>query len=64
MRRIEAFCRYWYDFVVGDDRRVAVGVVLGLGLTALLAAFDVAAWWLMPLTAIALLVVSTWRSAQ
>jgi hypothetical protein len=64
VRRIEAFFRYWYEFVVGDDWRVAVGVAVGLGLTALLAAFDIAAWWLMPLAAIALLFLSTWRSAQ
>jgi hypothetical protein len=63
MERIEGFLRYWYDFVVGDDWRVAVGVVVGLGLTALLASFGLAAWWLMPLAAIALLVLSTWLNA-
>ena len=36
MKRVRAFGRFWYDFVVGDDWRVAVGVVVALGVTALL----------------------------
>jgi hypothetical protein len=63
MRQLRRFFRFWYDFVVGDDWQVAVGVVIGLGLTAVLAALDIAAWWLMPLAAIVLLAVSTWRKA-
>ncbi len=43
------------DFVVGDDWRAAVGVVLALALTAAVAAVNVAAWWLMPLAVLALL---------
>ena len=30
MRFLRAFGRFWYDFVVGDDWRIAVGVVLVL----------------------------------
>jgi hypothetical protein len=30
-----AFGGFWYDFVVGDDWRVALGVVLALGVTYL-----------------------------
>lgn len=42
-----------YDFVVGDDWLLAVGVIVGLGLTALLAqATSVAAWWAAPLIVI------------
>ena len=32
--------RFWYDFVVGDDWRIAVGVVLVLAAGALLVASD------------------------
>jgi hypothetical protein len=46
MRR---FGRFWWDFVIGDDWRVAVGIALALGLTALLATTSVPAWWLLPL---------------
>ena len=30
MTRLGAFARFWYDFVVGDDWRVAVGVGAGI----------------------------------
>lgn len=55
-----SFALFWYDFVVGDDWRLAIGVVLALGLTALLAhATSVAAWWVTPLIVITTLVAST-----
>jgi hypothetical protein len=51
------------DFTVGDDSRIAAGVAVALGLTALLAGLGVTAWWVMPAAAILLLVGSTWRRA-
>jgi hypothetical protein len=48
MNRLTAFLRFLYDFVVGDDWRVAGGVAIGLGLTALLAHLGLSAWWLPP----------------
>jgi hypothetical protein len=49
-----------YDFVVGDDWLLAIGAIVGLGLTALLAqATSVAAWWAAPLVVIVVLVAST-----
>ncbi|MDQ2759924.1 MAG: hypothetical protein M3Y17_05675 [Actinomycetota bacterium] len=47
-----------WDFVVGDDWRVALGVVLALGVTALIATTNVAAWWVMPVAVFALLASS------
>jgi hypothetical protein len=52
-----------WEFVVGDDWRIAVGVVAALGLTALLAEVS-AAWFVMPLAVVCLLTVSLWRSAR
>ena len=49
MSRLRGFLAFVYDFVVGDDWRLAVAVVVGLALAALLAAHDVAAWWVLPL---------------
>ena len=48
MKRIAAFGRFWWEFVIGDDWRVAVGVAISIGATALLADQGVAAWWVMP----------------
>lgn len=36
MRYVRGFGRFWYDFVVGDDWRIAAGVCLMLALGALL----------------------------
>jgi hypothetical protein len=47
---VKAFLRFWYDFIVGDDWTIAVGVVLALGATALLAHHQMTSvWWLLPL---------------
>jgi hypothetical protein len=33
---VTGFGRFWWDFIVGDDWRIAAGVVLALALGALL----------------------------
>jgi hypothetical protein len=48
---------------LGPRRRIAAGVAVAVGLTALLAGLGVTAWWVMPAAAILLLVGSTWRRA-
>ena len=49
------FLRFWSDFLIGDDWTIALGVVLAVAVTALLAVAEVAAWWLPPIAVIALL---------
>jgi hypothetical protein len=53
-----------WDFVVGDDWLTAIGVVVALGATALVAGADAAAWWLTPLAVVALLVLSLHRARR
>jgi hypothetical protein len=55
---------FWWDFVVGDDWAVAAGVAVGLGLTALLAHRDIAAWWVLPVAVVLVLVVSLRRATR
>jgi hypothetical protein len=50
-----SFGAFWWDFIVGDDWRIAAGVVLALAATAGLAAAGVPAWWLLPLAVVVLL---------
>jgi hypothetical protein len=64
MRRVEAFLRFLWDFVVGDDWRIAVGVVVALGVTALVAGTSAAAWWIPPVAVAALLTISVWRAGR
>jgi hypothetical protein len=62
VRLVAGFARFWWDFIVGDDWTVAVGIAAAIGLTAALAHNDVTAWWLMPLAVVALLSFSLWRA--
>lgn len=64
MTRIDSFLRFLWDFVVGDDWRIAAGVVIALGITALVADTTVAAWWILPLAVALLLAGSLWRAAR
>jgi hypothetical protein len=56
--KLKAFFAFWYDFVVGDDWRVAVGVVIGLAGTYGLSRASVPAWWLLPVLVAILLPLS------
>jgi hypothetical protein len=64
MSRVEGFFRFLWDFVVGDDWRIAAGVVVALGVTAIVAGADVAAWWIPPVAVAALLGLSVWRAGS
>jgi hypothetical protein len=59
MRHLAAFGRFWWDFVVGDDWVAAAGVVAGLALTALLAA-----WWVLPIAVAIVLTTSLLRATR
>jgi hypothetical protein len=64
MTALRRFGTFWWDFVVGDDWRVAAGVVVALGITAAVAATGAPAWWLLPLAVALLLYVSLRRAAR
>ena len=64
MSHLRTFARFWWDFVVGDDWRVAAGVAVALGLTAILTHDDVDAWWLLPPAIALVLAGSLWRAAR
>ncbi len=64
MSRIAAFGRFLWDFVVGDDWRIAGVVVAGLGVTALVSDTSVSAWWILPVMVAAILTVSVWAVAR
>jgi hypothetical protein len=64
VRRAQAFGLATWEFLVGDDWRTALGVVLALGLTALIADTSVPAWWVVPVAVLGLLVLSIRRAAR
>ncbi len=63
MSRVRAFGAFLWDFVVGDDWWTAAGVVVALGVTAIVAGSGGTAWWIVPLAAVGLLAASLWRAA-
>jgi hypothetical protein len=64
MRHVRAFALFWWDFIVGDDYRIALAVVVLLAATALLNRAGVAVWWLLPLGVVTMLVVSVFSEAR
>lgn len=64
MRHIRAFGLFWWDFIVGDDYRIALGVIVLLTATALLTRAGVTVWWLLPLGVVAMLGVSVFSVAR
>jgi hypothetical protein len=53
-----------WEFVVGDDWRLAAGVVVALGAAAIISAAGASAWWVAPLVVGALLCWSVLRAAR
>jgi hypothetical protein len=52
---LKSFALFWWDFLVGDDWRIAAGVILALAATAAIATTSLPAWWLVPIAVAALL---------
>ena len=64
-RRLAAFVTFWYEFIIGDDWLVAVGVVCALALTCVLhVTTTVPVWWVLPAGVLILLPMSLWRRSR
>ncbi len=62
IRWMGAVGRFWYEFIVGDDWRIATGVVAALGITAFLARTTaLPVWWVVVVVVLALLPLSIRR---
>jgi hypothetical protein len=62
MNRARRLARGVWDFLIGDDWRIAAGVVVALGVTAAVAAAGGVAWWIAPVLVAVLLALSVWRA--
>lgn len=62
--RVKAFVAFWYDFVVGDDWRVALGVAVMLGVTYAASRSSTAVWWIAPVAVVLLLSWSLLRAVR
>jgi hypothetical protein len=64
VRFLRNFGRFWYDFIVGDDWRVAAGVVVVVPCVYVAAHHGMNAWWILPVAVAALLAVSVGLAAR
>jgi hypothetical protein len=64
IQRLRSFGHFWYDFVIGDDWRVALGVVLALGVTYRVSSHWSGVWWIAPATVAILLPASLWLAVR
>jgi hypothetical protein len=64
MRKIKRFGAFWYDFVVGDDWRIAVGVAAALAITIAVSKTTSDGWWILPTSVALLLPYSLWRTVR
>ncbi len=64
MKHLRSFARFWWNFIVGDDWRVAAGLAVGLVLTWYVTDRGTDAWWLLPIAVVLLLADSLWRSTR
>ena len=64
MSRLVALARFLYEFVVGDDITIAIGVVAALALTAAFPNVGGGAFWIVPVVVVAVLGVSVARVAR
>lgn len=63
-RRVRAFLAFLYDFVIGDDWRIAAAVVVGLAVTYAVSQTSVPSWWVMPALLVVGLPATLWRATR
>jgi hypothetical protein len=61
VRRVTELGRFLWDFVVGDDWRIAPAVLIAIGVTALIGR---AGWFVLPVVVVAILGVSVSEVAR
>jgi hypothetical protein len=62
VRWVAGFGRFWYRFIVGNDWMIAASIAVGLVVVYALTLARISAWWLMPVIAPLVLLVSLRRA--
>jgi hypothetical protein len=63
MNPLRRFGSFWWDFIVGDDWRLALSAAAALAITGLAVTQEISAWWITPVLVTAAL-VTTVRAAS
>lgn len=61
IQRVRAFGLFWWDFLVGDARELALGAILILGIAFAVHRSELMAALIIPAAVVLLLCVSAWR---
>lgn len=61
---VKSFFAFWWDFIVGDDVTLAIGVLVGIGAVAALQAASVVSWWALPAAWVVALLWSLGRATR
>jgi len=65
IRKLRGFGAFWYDFIVGDEWLVALGVLLALAITyAASRITDAPVWWIVVAAVAILLPHSVFRATR
>jgi hypothetical protein len=64
MSYLRTFGLFWYDFIVGDDWRVALGAAAAIIVTFALAHHGTNWWWVLPLAVAVVLTASVSVAAR
>ena len=64
MKFLTTFARFWYDFIVGDDWKLAAGIVAAITVVTIAANHDINVWWVLVLIVSALLAISVSMAAR
>jgi len=64
MKSLAIFARFWYDFIIGDDWRLALGVVAATAVTFVAAHQGANLWWILPLGVAGMLSLSVTVAAR
>jgi hypothetical protein len=62
--RLRAFGAFWYDFIIGDDWRIALAVIVALAATFGVSKTSIPAWWVLPAAVVLVLPWSLWRARR
>ncbi len=61
---LRGFAAFWWDFIVGDDWRIAAAIVIAFAATAAVATTSFPAWWIVPLAVLITLALSLRSAAR
>jgi hypothetical protein len=61
---LKTFGKFWYDFIIGDDWRLALGVAAAIIVMTVAVHQGFDWWWLLPVVVVVLLGVSVSQASS